>query len=336
VTQVRTALRRVVMFPLVFGVQCVILLCCPLLLVMAGLLSLLRRSSRPWRTVVLVTTFALIELRTIAAVIGQIDDVDGLIREVLTGCYGAMRRSLAVPMVLEEGSATAEEVAACDGLVVLARHCGPGDSIYVAWLLAVHYNLSLRIVLKQAMRLEPAIDLAGDRLPFCFVGHAADAEQEIGELAGELGAGQALLLFPEGGNFSWERWRSGLRYLTSNGDLRGARRAAGRTHTLQPRAGGALAALQAAPHADVLVLTHSGFSPDGRDRVWWQLPVHRDFVVRTMLFPAADVPRDQAGAVEFVEQVWTQVDTWVEAWADLNAPDHPPGDRLNDQEDRES
>jgi 1-acyl-sn-glycerol-3-phosphate acyltransferase len=315
------AVRRGVVVPLILAVQTGVILTSPIFFVGAAILSVVQRSSRPWRSVALVVAFAVIELRTVGRLLRGVDDVDELVEEVLDAGYRAMRRILAVPLVIEAGSPLPSDLATSDGLVVLARHCGPGDSLYIAWLLAVHYKLSLRVVLKEALQIEPAINVAGEALPFCFVGNDADAtKQSVTELAETLSTGTALLLFPEGGNFSWARWREGIRYLSSHGEQRAARRALSRTHTLTPRPGGTLAALSAAPRADVLLVAHSGFSDDGRDRPWWRIPVGRDFLVRAMLFPAAIVPRDEAGALTFLDSAWTRIDTWVEAFADLNEP----------------
>jgi 1-acyl-sn-glycerol-3-phosphate acyltransferase len=316
--------RRAIVLPTVLSVQIAIILLSPLMFLVALPVCLVRRSSRPWRSVALVVAFAIVELRTVAVLIRGVDDVEGLVVEVLGTGYGAMRRILKVPIVIEDRSAGVADVAKSDGLIVLARHCGPGDSLYVAWLIAVYYGLSVRIVLKGLMRLEPAIDLAADRLPFCFVGDdPAEVAAGISELAATMSTGQALLLFPEGGNFTWKRWRAGIRYLAAHVDRSALRRAVAQTHTVTPRTGGTVAALQAAPRADVMVVTHSGFAEDGRDRPWWRIPIGRDFLIRTMLHPAADVPRDEAGAVAFLDTAWTQVDTWVEANADLSDPAEP-------------
>jgi len=65
-----------------------------------------------------------------------------------------------------------------------------------------------------------------------------------------------------------------------------------------------------APNANVLVLTHNGFCPDGRARSWWQLPIRRQLLVRIDLVPAAQLPQpDQIGP--WLERIWTQVDAWV-------------------------
>jgi 1-acyl-sn-glycerol-3-phosphate acyltransferase len=297
----------------------------PLLLLAAAVLGLFLRSTLPVRTVLLLVAYAVIELSLLPRLLRPVEDWDALVVEVLDAGCAAMTRILGVPLVLEPGSATADDVHRGDGLIVLARHCGPGDTVFIAWLLASHYGLSLRIVLKQLLRLEPTIDLAGDHLPFCFVGSRRGAARAgVARLAGELSAGDALLLFPEGGNFSWDRWRAAVSRLVARGEHLAALRARRNTHTLPPRPGGALAALSAAPGADVLLLAHSGFGTDGRDRPWWRLPRDQQFVVRTVLLPAASVPRDEVGAREFLDVAWTQVDTWVEGHAELLAL-RPPG-----------
>jgi 1-acyl-sn-glycerol-3-phosphate acyltransferase len=306
------------MVPLVVLTEIGILLTAPLSLLVGGIASLALRSSRPVRSVLLVVAYAAIELSTLMTLQRGVDDWDELVRVVLDRGYHAMRRSLDVTVRLEEGSPTREQLAKSKGVIVLARHCGPGDSLFIAWLLAVHYRLRLRIVLKQLLRLNPTVDLAGDHLPLCFVRPGGSrALNGITDLAGGLSSGDSLLLFPEGGNFTWPRWHAAIESLSRRGELIRARRARMQTHTLPARPGGALAALGAAPDADVLLLAHSGLSDDGRDRPWWRVPIHQELLIRTVLVPAAAVPRDDAGARAFLDRAWSQVDTWVEGHADL-------------------
>ena len=78
-----------------------------------------------------------------------------------------------------------------------------------------------------------------------------------------------------------------------------------------------MAALSAAPAADVLLLAHSGLSDDGRARPWWRVPVRRDLVIRTVLIPAAAVPREDTAARAFLDKAWAQVDTWVDGHSNL-------------------
>ncbi|TVT25127.1 acyltransferase [Amycolatopsis acidiphila] len=307
-----TALRRAVMIPVVVLVEVFLLLTAPLSLAVAGLTSVCARSSRPLRTALLVLAYAGVELRVLRRILGGEPDWDALMSEVIDTIYRTLRLVLDVRLVLEAGSPAAGRPAAGNPVIVLARHCGPGDSLFIAWLIAVHYRLRLHIVLKALLRLEPTLDLAGDHVPLCFVARRGRrARDDIGALAASLSHGDALLLFPEGGNFSRPRWRRAVAALFAGGALGAARRARRRTHTLPPHRGGTVAALTNAPGADVLLLTHTGFSDDGRDRPWWRLPVHRTVVVRTELIPAAQVPREPEAAGSWLEHRWAEVDAWV-------------------------
>jgi 1-acyl-sn-glycerol-3-phosphate acyltransferase len=304
--------RRAVMVPAVALLDIVVLLLCPVAAVVALLVSALARSTRPVRSVVLVAAYAAVEFSLLPRVLRADQDWDALVRDILARSYAILRSVLDVRVVLEPGSATPEQVATGRPLIVLARHCGPGDSLFVAWLLSAHYRLRLGVVLKSALRWEPVVDLAAAHLPLCFVDRdRVHTRQRITEVAATLSAGDALLLFPEGGNFSRPRWRRAIRSLIAKGAYRLARQAGRRTHTLPPRVGGAAAALAGAPTADVLVLTHSGFAADGRDRPWWLLPVHRNLLVRTTLVPSVSVPREAEAMAAWLVDTWSAVDTWV-------------------------
>jgi 1-acyl-sn-glycerol-3-phosphate acyltransferase len=307
--------RRVVTVPLVTAVMVCVLVLGPLLLAASGLAALAARSTRPPRTVLCVMAYAFVELHTLGKL--AIGDVDGdrLIRDLLTAAYAVVRRILDVEVLLDPSSSTPENIPPHEPVIVLSRHCGPGDSVLVAWLLTIRYRLQVRIVLKAVLRYEPVLDFAGQRGCLCFLARGDSAHQQIRDLAASLAGGQALLLFPEGANFTWPRWRTAIAELRKTGRIRAAGRALRRSYTLPPRAGGATAAVTGAPSANVLVLTHSGFCPDGRARPWWQLPIHRQLLVRATLIPAAQLPQpDQL--TPWLERTWTKVDAWVAGHTD--------------------
>ena len=85
-----------------------------------------------------------------------------LVQDFLTSAYAVARRILDVEVVLDSASAMPDAIPRNEPVIVLSRHCGPGDSVLVAWLLAVEYRLQLRIVLKAVLQCEPALDLAGE------------------------------------------------------------------------------------------------------------------------------------------------------------------------------
>jgi 1-acyl-sn-glycerol-3-phosphate acyltransferase len=302
--------RRITTVPLVVLVEVALLLASPFLLGITAVTSAVVRSSRPLRSMILVLVYAAVELSLLWRLAEADRDWDALARNTLRTAYRALKAILDVPLVLEDGSATATDLAASRGLVVLARHCGPGDSLFIAWLLAVRYGLRLHVVLTARLRLQPTIDLASDHLPFCFVRRGgARTRARVREFAASMSAGDALLLFPEGGNFSWPRWHRAMAALTASGAQNALlQRFRRRTHTLPPHLGGPLAALTGAPEADVLLLMHTGFAADGRARPWWRLPVHREIVMRTELVPRASLPADVAG---WLDEAWARIDAWV-------------------------
>ena len=300
-----TLLRRAITVPLVTVLMIGVLVVWPFLLVIGGVAGLIGRSSLP------VRTLGVIELRALWQLLRGGQDCDQFMRDLLERAYTVGRRTLNVGVLLDSASPTPEQIPREEPMIVLSRHCGPGDTLLVAWLLGIHYRLQLRIVLKALLRCEPVLDLAGDLGCLCFLRHRhKHARKQIQDLAASLGSGQALLLFPEGGNFTWRRWRTAVIRLRSSGRLREARRAWRQSHTLPPRTGGTAAALSGAPSARVLVLTHTGFSPDGRARAWWRLPMNRRLLVRAALVPAAQLPPpDQLGP--WLQQTWSIIDDWV-------------------------
>jgi hypothetical protein len=279
------------------------------------LVGLATRSSRPIRTVALAMAYAAIELRTLVRLLCGERDCDRLMRDFVGMAYAAVRRILDVQVALDPSSVTPNEIPCRAPLIVLSRHCGPGDTVLVAWLLTIEYRLQLRIVLKAILRCEPLLDFAEQLGCLCFLARSGRARHQIHDLAASLAGGQAMLLFPEGANFTWPRWRTAIAELRSTGRIRAASRALRQSHTLPPHTGGATAALIGAPSANVLVLTHNGFCPDGRARPWWQLPIHRQLLVRTVLVPAAQLPQPDRIS-PWLERTWTQVDAWVAGHTD--------------------
>jgi 1-acyl-sn-glycerol-3-phosphate acyltransferase len=311
-----TLLRRALTVPLATIVMIGVLAVWPLLLAIGSVAGLMARSSLPVRSLGVVMAYALLELRALWKLLRGDQDCEEFMSDVLERAYTVARRTLDVGVVLDDASPTPEQIPRGAPLIVLSRHCGPGDTLLVAWLLNIHYRLQLRIVLRALLRCEPVLDLAGDLGCLCFLHRRSNkARTQIHDMAASLVGGQALLLFPEGGNFTWARWHNAVVRLRSSGKLREARRAWRQTHTLPPRTGGTAAALSGASGADVLVLTHTGFSPDGRARAWWRLPMNRRLLVRTVLIPAAQLPApDQLSP--WLERTWSQVDAWVAGHTD--------------------
>ncbi|HEU0239854.1 MAG TPA: 1-acyl-sn-glycerol-3-phosphate acyltransferase [Micromonosporaceae bacterium] len=199
-------------------------------------------------------------------------------------------------------------------LLVFSRHAGPGDSFLLAHALIAWYAREPRIVVKDSLQWDPAIDVLLNRLPNRFIapggGHGAEAQ--IGDLAHDLDGNDALVIFPEGGNFTPERWRRGVARLRRMGFASMARRAERMRNVLPPRPGGVLAALDASPHAHVVLVGHTGVDHLRTIAdVWRELPMDKSIVMHWWLVDPSDIPTDPDARIEWLYGWWARVDDWI-------------------------
>jgi len=200
-------------------------------------------------------------------------------------------------------------------LLVFCRHAGPGDSFLLAHALVNWYDREPRIVLKDTLQWDPAIDVMLNRLPSTFLrpGRADGTEARIAELATGLDEDDAFVIFPEGGNFTPARRRRAIDRLHHLGLHRMAERADRMIHVVAPRPGGVVAALTAAPEADVVWVAHTGVDDlltvvD----VWRALPMDKTIEMRWWQVPAARVPRERDEQIEWLYQWWARIDAWID------------------------
>jgi len=197
-------------------------------------------------------------------------------------------------------------------MLVLSRHAGPGDSLLLVHTLLDRDHLRRpRVVLKDTLALDPLVDVYLHRLPSSFV-RPEDGPEVVGELARGLGTEDALLIFPEGGNVTPARRLRAIASLRRKGMAARALRAEGLAELLPPRPGGVVAALAAAPHADVVLVAHTGLEHlSTLGDVWRGLPLDTTLVLRWWFVPAAQVPRDPAAQVDWLDERWAELDAWV-------------------------
>jgi 1-acyl-sn-glycerol-3-phosphate acyltransferase len=171
-------------------------------------------------------------------------------------------------------------------------------------------------VLKETLAWDPALGVLLSRLPSRFIsarpGPGRDLEKEVGDLARNLDANDAFVIFPEGGNFTPERRERGIARLKRLGKHRMADRAEQMVNVLAPRPGGVLAALDAAPEADVLLVAHTGL-----DHVvtiadaWHSLPMDKRLVTGWWRVPREEIPAGREERIEWLYGRWEQIDDWV-------------------------
>jgi 1-acyl-sn-glycerol-3-phosphate acyltransferase len=174
------------------------------------------------------------------------------------------------------------------------------------------------VVMKATIQLDPGLDVVGNRLPNVFVSHRRSGEsvytEQIARLARGLGPAGALVIFPEGGNWTPGRWRRGIRRLEHAGRPDLARRAWHMPNLLPPRPGGALSAIGACPDADVIFVAHAGLDKlvSVRD-VWQNLPVDQPVRAQWWRVPCDEVPRDTTNEeqVQWLYGWWERIDAWI-------------------------
>ncbi len=201
-------------------------------------------------------------------------------------------------------------------IIVLSRHAGPGDTVFLIDRLVTVYDRLPSVVLRQAVALDPVIDLLTTRLPQGVIDKTNRNASEIliERLAGGLKPSGALLLYPEGGNFTVERRRSALASLRRKGRHRAADAAEQLAHVLPPRPSGVLAALRGNPEATVLFVAHTGLGTAAYPRqIYREMPIGGTLRFRLWRVDRDEVPLTEEGQVQWLNEWWRRIDDWVSA-----------------------
>ena len=202
-------------------------------------------------------------------------------------------------------------------ILVACRHAGPGDSFTLVHALMHWYAREPRVVLKSTLAWDPAIDVILRRVPARFItpnpAAGQDLESQIADLAEGLDENDAFVIFPEGGNFTPGRRQRAIDRLRKLGMERMAERAEAMTNVLAPRPGGFLAALDAAPDADVVLVAHTGLDHllTVAD-VWRELPMDKRLVMRWWQVSRADIPAGRDARIDWLFGWWEEIDRWID------------------------
>jgi len=325
-----TLVRRLLLAPLLAFAEFAFLLASPLLALIGALASPLTGGAwRPLRVVAVTVDWVARHLLGMLACLGlwvrsgfglraRSESLVSAHHEVLRRYVAGVNRTttrLARLCVNVRDSDEAERALACHDrpVVVLSRHAGEGDSLLVLHALLCRYGRRPRVVLHEALRLDPLLDILGHRLSYRFVDpRGGDTEAEIAAMASTLGGRDAVLIFPEGGNFSPQRRSRSIERLEARGHDEEAAWAREMEHVVAPRPGGALAAIEAAPDADVVFIGHVGI-PGGVRNLWRLLLAPRTIELRMWHVAAADVPAGNQAQIDWLFGHWLTLDDWVDA-----------------------
>lgn len=199
-------------------------------------------------------------------------------------------------------------------VILLSRHASLIDTLLPSWFVTRQVGLTVRYVLKKELLLDPALDVAGNRLPNHFVDRGAiDNERDldaIRDLGSNLSRDEAVLIYPEGTRFSEQKR---VRYLKRFAQRRGrvAEIASSLRGVLPPRPGGTLALLEGST-ADVVVLAHRGLEGFARVRDIWKGGIvgsRIDVIFRRIA--RSEIPEGRTDRVAWLFETWREIDAWV-------------------------
>lgn len=340
-------LRRLLLVPAMFVFTAGVVLTLPVTVLLALLIGLLmpgpragsqrpQQPLRPVRVLIMIVGYLLAEVAALVG-LGWLWLIAGfgrsirspanehrhyqLVRLYLQWLYGLVRRVLHVRVRVEGPPPAAYKDRP---LIVFCRHAGPGDSFLIVHALLDWYDREPRIVLKDTLQWDPAIDIVLNRLPNRFIRSGSPgrptankpgqppAEQLIGELARRLDGNDALVLFPEGGNFTARRRGRAIQRLRRQGLRAEARKAEAMRNVLPPRPAGVLAVLENAGLADVVWVGHTGTDHllSVAD-IWAALPMDLELLMRWWHVPSTGVPSDPDEQIAWLYSWWKRIDDWI-------------------------
>lgn len=300
------ALARRLALPLWMAGAAVLLAAMPALALLARALSAVSRRPEPVALVRMLYVYVTGELAMLLAPARSHDarlrQLTRFLDDLVRGAATDLRLRIAI-----EAEPEADAVLHARERPVLAfcRHAGAGDSVLLVHLLLSHYGRAPGIVMKEILTLDPVVGIVSRHLPSALIDGAVDDIDEVRDVARGLGGQDAMLLFPEGGNYTPDRRAKAIDWLRRNEHPRRAARAESWTHMMAPRPRGVLAAMEGARGADVVFIAHVGLG-------YREIP--RDKTIRFGIWhvPAEHVPSGDDSRIEWLDGWWERLDAWVD------------------------
>ena len=199
--------------------------------------------------------------------------------------------------------------------LVLSRHAGPGDSMLLMDAVMRRDRLP-RIVLKEFLQWDPAIDIMLNRIPSAFVPSTRQAGDPvidaIVDMTSTMGEDDAFVIFPEGGNYTIKRHLRAIQKLYEIGRPDLAERAEALKNTLPPKPKGVMVALESAPQeTDVFFVGHAGLEAfDSFGDIWRGMPMDTHVATKVWSVPAEHVPPAEEQEA-WLYDIWAEIDSWI-------------------------
>lgn len=325
--------RRLITIPATLIGASLLIVCTPVLLIVAAVAAVASGSTQLGRRVLLVTVALVIEvLGLIAALVLWVITGFGLATSTrwshrlharLMGFYTSALLGL-ITRFLVDGI---EPVKGLDTLspgpiVVAARHTSFFDALLPASLMQrKHHRLIPHHVLARGLILAPCIDVVGHRFTNEFVrrvraGDNRESAQldRIRALGSELDLDSGAVIFPEGTFRTPERFQRAIERARMR-DPEQAERLSTLAHTLPPHPNGVFTLLEGSPTADLVICLNTGLeSFNSAATVAALARSSRPLRVECWRFERSSIPTaDRHVFAEWFVDRWFEVDAWVEA-----------------------
>jgi 1-acyl-sn-glycerol-3-phosphate acyltransferase len=208
------------------------------------------------------------------------------------------------------------ELAGPGPVVMMIRHASIIDNTLPDVIVGRAHGLGYRFVIKRELEMLPTIDIGGRWVPTMFVRRGSgDTEAELERmrtLAIDLGAGEGILIYPEGTRCTTEKLAR-AKTIIAERQPELAPLADQLRNVLPPRLGGPVAMLEAARGADVVIFGHVGL--DGFEYIsdiWAGALLGTTVRMKFWRYPAADVPADRDDLVQWLYELWLELDEWID------------------------
>ncbi|MGD0603600.1 MAG: 1-acyl-sn-glycerol-3-phosphate acyltransferase [Streptosporangiaceae bacterium] len=323
----RRRLHAVAVLPPAFAVLCLFLCLLPIARLIASRGQLPGRVRSAARLVAVIGAYlAAFEIPALLGVLREGPRADQSAGQTACpSCQRAYRRRLARffgPGLAAAGMRIVRDPASAPipagrPVLLLFRHAGLLNAPFASHITFEDLRRTPHIVGKSVLCADPALGLLLRHLPMSLVRWnrvgRARVMTMMTDQARHAPAETAILMGPEGTNFSAARRQRAIAKLHAQGRDGEAALAAGRAHVLPPHLTGVLALLQAAPGADVVVVGHTGLESllvwaatlgcrqpaDGAVHLtWWHVPAEE--------IPATTTER-QAWLLDW----WGRIDSWI-------------------------
>jgi 1-acyl-sn-glycerol-3-phosphate acyltransferase len=204
-------------------------------------------------------------------------------------------------------------------ILLFTRHVSTADTVLPALLISIPQGVILRYVIKRELLADPCLDIVGNRLPNYFVrrgsGQTHREVQAIGRLMQDLRPGHGVLMYPEGTRFTARKRERILRRLEESGDREALQRARSMPLVLPPRLAGSLVLLEKNPGADAVFCIHTGFETTlSMAELWRGDLVGKLVQVKFWTIPFEKIPESRAALSDWMWDQWAMANDCLEKW----------------------